>query len=202
MAPELVPITPTHNLQIWLDFAKIAIPPLITGAVVIRVAQLTYQYANKGRKEDILYKERYKGFEAISSYAHSMESKIDKLEHEMISYMGRTFKNTEDRTNAVIKMSEEYYRLFSIPEIEIPNMTHTALMRKETRKEFIQLSQWHSQLLIFLHWNTLEAYHKDSPLAANPKELIDEIIHYIHLCRVSINNLIKLAFEDIDLPER
>lgn len=86
MAPELIPLAAPVPLPSWFEWAKLIVPPIITGLVVLAGAYITYHFANRGRKEDILYKERYKGFEELVGYTYTLDRFFDNVVKELNCY--------------------------------------------------------------------------------------------------------------------
>lgn len=57
----------------WFEWAKLLVPGTVTGLVAVSAATLAYRFANRGRREDIFYKEKYKLYE-------SLDEKLEKLD--------------------------------------------------------------------------------------------------------------------------
>lgn len=199
MAPELIPLAAPVPLPSLFEWVKVIAPPIITGAVVLLGIRKTYDYANKGRKEDILYKERYKNFEAISIYAHSMENLIYEISEEVrLIVLIPKRQNADYMSNAFSNLLEDSYKLIE----STPNVSSIILFREDTKVSFYGLITSHPALNSLLYKYSLsENYVNDSnyldidKMSAVFMGMIKQITQYKE-------RVIELALRDLDLPKR
>lgn len=74
----------------WFDWVKLIVPGVVTGTVAVVAAYFAYSYARRGRKEDILYKERYKLYESLDEkleVIHKMSSEFYSYVDSVLFYM-------------------------------------------------------------------------------------------------------------------
>jgi len=122
------PVDPT-----WFDWAKLLIPPFGTGLVALVGAYIGFKLANKGRKYEILYKERFKGFEEIAGYLTVIESICDKHITQL-----STASNYPDGIPSMylIQNVEKIRMEFMVAMGQAPNYKFLALQEKHIAAEY------------------------------------------------------------------
>lgn len=179
-----------------LEILKLTVPPLLTALAVLIGAWAAYRFANRGRKEDILYKERYKDFEEIATFLSEIRRKCAKyLDIDMgpsskeIAYHVLQFaKKTSDNFSSILNRQ--------------PNRRHLVLLSEETN------AAYYSTLLILERLIGFVSEYIPSKEEHYPETIEMAFADYYDILE-QIKNLsneaeacIKFGFKDLDLPRR
>lgn len=190
---SLNPMPGPEQVITWFDWAKIIIPPLITASIALTAAFLAYRFARRGRKEDILYKERYKSFEAIAGYLYEiMRFSDQKVE---------TYSKNPSRNHEILKILEELKKELDILIDNEPNRINLVLLNSKTR------STYYSSVIILENLGKNITNHiirlKNSNMPAHSDPLISKDIYKVLLeLKNEADECQKLAFSDLDLPRK
>ncbi|MDV6373215.1 hypothetical protein [Deinococcus arenicola] len=68
--------TAVNQIPMWFEWVKLIVPGIVTGLVILLGAYLAYVFARRGRKEDILYKERYRAYGEVAGYMYDIRKFI------------------------------------------------------------------------------------------------------------------------------
>lgn len=197
MVPEILPVPSAAPINWGLEVAKLLVPPILTGVTVLTGAAITYRYATRGRKEDILFKERYKGFEQISSYCHDMKRlALDlRLYHSVIV--------TEGIQESIVKFASENNPRILKAYKDIPNTTNAVLLSDKSKallNELIQIVESLNYFTVGIIQNSKppefiskEDYQKIRERDLN--EMLDKLLY-------KSQELATQALIDVDLPKR
>lgn len=200
MAPELVPLAAPVPLPSWFEWAKLIVPPIITGLVVLVGAYITYLFANRGRREDILYKERYKGFEEISGYLHSIEdfslkynNKLDELEN----YLDDTI-SSED----LLSISQEITSGVSELLNQRPSNKYLTLQHDGASMDYYGVINGLEILKELAEITNGYTFDDTAESNETKKEASEHLKEQLYLVRMSAYETVEVLLENLKLPKR
>lgn len=200
MAPELIPLAAPVPLPSWFEWLKVIAPPIITGLVVLAGAYITYRFANRGRREEILYKERYKGFEEISGYLHSIEDfslKYNKKLDELENYLDETI-SSED----LILISQEIISGVSELLSQRPNNKYLTLQHEGASVDYYGVIN--SLDILKELAEITSGYTFDDTIESDEikKEAAEPLKEQLYSIRISTYETVQVLLEHLKLPKR
>lgn len=177
----------------WFDWAKILIPPLLTASIAIFAAVVAYVFAKRGRKEDILYKEKYKSFEAVAGFLFEIMRFVDETDETT-----RILKIVKSRLPNAAKYVFEELEKISKNE---PNRRHLVLLNSDTRKAYYLVVGSLDQLLKKTYYLSKDIEGRKT-VVRDYEEEIAQIEAALKQLKRDANTCQQLAFDDLELPRR
>lgn len=165
--------------------------------VALTAAYLGFQLANRGRKYEILYRERYKSFEELAGFLYQIKDHCE-------SYLNRDTPGHREMPHYVPQFAKEVCGdLYPLHQKQ-PNKRHLILLGSKTRavynstillldvlirdvNEYIPTQA--EQYGKYVHENMAGAH-------------FEEILVIVRKLLNETDEAIRLAFKDIDLPRR
>lgn len=193
----IAPVAPVQSpAPATLNWAVEGTKILATGLVAFGAAYWGYKLANNTRRYEILYKERFKGFENVAAYAYSLRDAAKDFR----MYLRVV---TEDNPVKVLSFAESIAdRALKIEEAK-PNRINSVLLSQTSKDNFNKLLDAHFAFNIFLA--AVGYKSRENPQGLTDAILQEKITTFRELfddLEKNADALIESAFKDIDLPRK
>ncbi|WP_156372881.1 hypothetical protein [Deinococcus sp. Leaf326] len=197
----LVPVAPAPApspaaVNWTLELLRLFVPPILTLLGALFGAWIGFDLANRGRKYEILYRERFKGFEAIATYAYS----IRDTSKEFRIYLASETRTDPEGLYVFGEFAED--KVLMLEETKA-NRSSAVLLSDESKNNLGHLLVAHFKTKLYMQSIVWQGQKPDKE--TNPEVLrgkIERLNSDLADLEQKAEALIESAFRDVDLPRK